>query len=207
MERRHPALLLISFLLLLGAACHKKEKIESAAAAAPEEQPEFVMSPFRIQAFGGPGIEWELRAPQARAYTSMNIMRAEQIDLTLFENGKKSTAITSDRGVFCIQNEVAIASPKPGKAPPVIQAEGTQLQAGDMLLSGNVVVISTDGSKLTTDWVHFSKAGDIIESTAPVQIVRADSVTNGTGLKATPDLRRVQIFNQTLTIKDDDEKK
>jgi lipopolysaccharide export system protein LptC len=191
----------------LAAGCrHKEQKNSAAPAAGPVEQPEFVMSPFRIQAFGSPGLEWELRSPQARAYTSMNVMRAEQVDLTLYDNGEKSTNIQSDRGVFCIQNGV-LAAPAPGFTAAAIEEQGTPLQTGDMFLSGNVVVVSTDGTKLLTDWLHYQKAREIIRSTAPVQIVRPDSITNGTGLEATPDLQRIKIFNQTLVIKGDDEKK
>jgi lipopolysaccharide export system protein LptC len=205
---RHPRFYSIAFALLLAVGCRKGAKQNgSAQDAGTTEQPEFVMSPFRIQAFGAPGIEWELRSPQARAYTSMNVMRAEHVDLTLYQHGEKSTNIQSEHGVFCIQN--GVVSPQTGIVEPSapINENGILLKSGDMFLNGNVVVVSTDGTKLFTNWLHYQKSREVIQSTAPVKIVRTDSITNGTGLEATPDLQRIRIFNQTLTIKDDNEKK
>ena len=37
-----------------------------------------------------------------------------------------------------------------------------------MYLSGNVVVVSTDGSKLQTDWLHYKKKEDLVVSSAPI---------------------------------------
>lgn len=208
MGRYSQVLFSLAALLLLAIGCRSnKDRARELAAKVSQEQPEFVMRPFRIQAYGRPGIEWEVRAPEARAYTSMNVMRAEQIEMALFEQGALSTTIRSDRGVFCIQDEFSSPNPRVRASTSTVQEQGYSLNAGDMFLSGNVVVISTDGSKLTTDWVHYQKSADIINSTAPVKIVRNDSITNGVGLQATPDLKRVKIFNQTLVIKGDEEKK
>jgi hypothetical protein len=37
-------------------------------------------------------------------------------------------------------------------------------------------------------------------------VIRTDSITKGVGLQATPDLKRVKIFNETLVIKGTDDK-
>jgi lipopolysaccharide export system protein LptC len=207
-ERRNPFVLQVAVLLFLAAGCRHHKKTAPSEDAGAAEQPEFVMSPFRIQAFGDSGLTWELRSPQAKAFTTMNVMRADQVDLTLYQNGQKSTSIQSEKGIFCIQNGM-VADTRSGtaQAPADIHEGGITLQSGDMLLSGNVVVVSTDGTKLLTDWLHYQKLREVIVSTAPVKIIRADSITDGTGLEATPDLQRVKIYKQTLTIKGDDEKK
>lgn len=170
------------------------------------------MAPFRIQSYGeNAALEWQLTAPEAKAYTTMNLMRANSVDMTLFQNGQKSTSIQSDRGVFCIQptgvsSEPEIpVDPNEPAADPLVE-QGITLKSGDMFLTGNVVVTSTDGTKLMTEWMHYQKKEDVITSTAPVQVIRTDSITKGVGLQATPDLKRVKIFNETLVIKGTDDK-
>ncbi len=207
MGRRRSLFLPLAVGLLLIAGCRKNAKKGTSADAVPVEQPQLVMMPLRIQAYGTPGLEWELRSPQARAYTTMNVMRAEQVDLTLYDTGKKSTTINSERGVFCIEDSRVAMPPTDVFATKIIEEGGIALRSGDMFLSGSVVVVSTDGTKLYTDWLHYEKKDEVIRSTAPVKIVRSDSVTTGTGLEATPDLQSVKIFKQTLVIKGDDETK
>ncbi len=73
-----------------------------------------------------------------------------------------------------------------------------------MYLSKNVVMVSTDGTKVLTDWARYSKKTDLITSSAPVTVVRSDSITNGVGMEARPDMSDLKIFNQTLVIPDDD---
>ena len=81
----------------------------------------------------------------------------------------------------------------PGSMPP--------LYGGDMFLDGHVVVLSTEPARLSTDWIDYRKSQGVIVSTAPVELIRGKTNTKGRGLEATPDLRSVKIFNQTVVIR------
>jgi len=121
------------------------------------------------------------------------VMNAENINIVLYEGGQKSTAISADKGFVNSGAET-------WKSPSI-----PILEPGDMFLNGDVVVISTDGTKVTTDWINYKKQAHIIVSTAPVQMDRENSVTKGRGLEATADLKSVNIFNQTVVIDDVEE--
>ncbi len=178
-------------LILFGAAL-----FSSGGLSATTEPPELFMERPRIQSYGPEGLEWELVAPQGEGYTSSNLMRVEDLSVDLFEGGKKSSQITADEALMNTGSQgkpIALSSSAYG---------GIELQDGDMLLNGHVVVVSTEGSTLSTDWLHYHRRKELITSTAPVRIVRPDSVTTGVGLEATSDLSRVKIFKQRVVISD-----
>jgi lipopolysaccharide export system protein LptC len=184
--------------IVFGAACRSKPAAPAANGSNGNNgnsRPELFIAPVKTQTYGPNGLEWTLEAPRAKAYTTKNIMKAENLTVTLFENGQKSTRITANEGILNTKH-----APPPAEGQPNDEAI-EELYAGDMFLRGNVVVVSTDGSKMTTEWLRFNKKIDLITSTAPVKIVREDSITEGVGMEAKPDLSSVKIFNQNLRIK------
>lgn len=155
------------------------------------------MRSFRLQSYDGSALEWEMLGDRAMGFTQKSTTRAKNVRLRMFENGQKSTSIDADQALL------NSGAGHPGKPPTTIEApNGVTLIPGDMLFSGNVVAVSTDGTKLMTDWVHFQKQKDVIVSTAPVRVVRENSVTDGVGLVATSDMNRIQIFDQTVVIRE-----
>jgi lipopolysaccharide export system protein LptC len=147
------------------------------------------MTGMRVQSFDNGGLQWALSAPVGEMYTRKNLMRVSSMTVTLFQNGQKSSEISAGEGLMGTGKPSSLAAPATGYLAP-----------GDMYVNENVVVTSTDGSKMTTDWATYSKRTDLITSTAPVQIKRSDSVTKGVGLEASSDLTKVRIFNETLVI-------
>lgn len=194
---------LLSLLALLAlTSCSKKAADPSAQArAAAADVPELTMTGMHVQSYGPTGLDWEMESPSGEIFTRRNIMHVKEMAVALFENGNRSTVVTADQG-FMATGETP--QKRLMKDPAF---HNRPMADGDILVDGDVVVISTDGSKLYTDWAHYSKKSNLIVSTAPVRVVRQDSTTKGLGLEATADLTRVKIFNQTLVIHDRSEQK
>lgn len=150
------------------------------------------MERLHIQSYDGSQLEWELSAPKAEVFSDkgQTIIRDPEIDL--FDHGKKSTTVKADEGLM-LAGET--------RSSLTLSTFSVALEPGDIFLSGNVVMVSTEGNRLMTDWAHYRKSVELIVSRAPVKVVRPDSITEGVGLEATPDLSKVKIFDQTLVIK------
>jgi len=189
MALRSALFLFIVFLVPLG--CNRAK---APGKASPDQNtqmeitPQLTMSPVRVQFFGETGLEWEMDAPEAKGVSRSDILSARNLTINLFEGGIKSTKITADEGF--INSGTTIWAP--GSMLP--------LNGGDMFLHGHVVVSSTEPARLTTDWINYRKSRGVIVSTAPVELIRGKTETKGNGLEATPDLRSVKIFNETLVI-------
>lgn len=171
-----------------------KPALNGAGAATSEVQSELKMTKMRSQSFTENGLEWELEAPFGEVFSRRNLMRLKMLTVQLFDKGQKSTDITARQGIMSTGPQTMID----GNHDQSLF--GLKLEPGDMHLSGDVVMISTDGSKLTTDWVHYHKKTDTVTSTAPVKVERQDSITHGVGMEASADMSRLHIFNETLLI-------
>ncbi len=158
------------------------------------------MEKAHVQSYGENGLDWELNSPLLRSLDEKNQIHASKMTLTLYQHGKKSTDIYANKGILMTENKGHEGSP-----PPVISKPDYGLETGDMYMEGNVVVVSTDGAVLKTDWIIYKKNVDLIRSTAPVVVIRQDSVTKGIGLEAPSNLSNIKIFNQTVTIPDREE--
>jgi hypothetical protein len=154
------------------------------------------MHGLTVQSWGQRGLEWELRAPLGEGFTTRNVIRVSSMTAQLFENGEKSTQISAQRALMATGDR-----PPPPAQPKLVEAApGIKLTPGDMYLDGGVVVVSTEGTRLATDWVQYYVSDSVIRSSAPVEVRRPDSITRGKGLEATADLSRLKIFHQTLVI-------
>lgn len=162
--------------------------------------PELVMENADIEFYGEKGLEWELISPKTQSFTLKKKIIASPLTVHIFKDGRPSTKVDADRGQLNTATEPTVIQKIPGFSKDL------SLLPGDMFLSGNVVVVSTDGNKMKTDWLHYKKSLDLIVSTAPVELIRSDSITHGIGLESTADMNRVKIFNQTVIIKDSDGK-
>lgn len=158
--------------------------------------PELSMENLKVQSIGPRGIEWELTSPKGEGFTEKNMMSVAAIRIQMYENAQKSSEITADVGYMAT-----------GPVNPAVLGQIhlpvtlSEFKDGDILFSGQVVVVSTDGQKLATDWLHYRRDADLIVSSAPVRVERQDSVTTGTGMEATPDLTNLKIFKQNVLIK------
>jgi lipopolysaccharide export system protein LptC len=195
--------LLILAVAIAGLSACRTRRAQTGAAAPAERPPELSMHGLTVQSWGQRGLEWEMKAPVGEGFTQRNVIQVSSMTVQLFENGQRSTEITAPRAIMATGDR-----PKPPEPPKTIEpVPGIRLVPGDMYLDGGVVVVSTEGSRVTTPWVQYHVDEQVIRSSAPVEVVRQDSVTRGTGLEATTDLSSLKIFNQTLTIKGDEEQK
>lgn len=189
-------------MMVLGGGCQKPN---SSSPILPDESilselsPGILINTMHLQSFGETGIEWEMYSPHVKGYPRENVFRARDLDIFLFDNGQKSSSIKANDGIIVSQDK-----PR-NPTPPKSYFGSPKLNRGDMFLRGDVVVVSTDGTKVLTDWINFKRNQAIIVSTAPVQVIRDDSVTHGIGLEATPDLTSLKIFDETMIIKGEEE--
>lgn len=158
-----------------------------------DEQPTLVMEQVRVQTFGPDGLEWELVAPLARTFSRKDMVLVNDLKVNLFEESKPSSTIQADEGIMRSDS---------GASSSELSVQGVSLSTGDMFLNGHVVVVSTDGHTLQTDWLYFNKKADLITSSAPVRVERSDYITEGIGMKAKPDFSSLEIFDQTVLMKD-----
>jgi lipopolysaccharide export system protein LptC len=187
---------LLSFCLvgLLGAcqkSIHPAKSVASVSHGA--EDNDLTMTHIYAQSFDAGGLQWEMKSPYGEGSTVRNTTTFKNIALTTFENGKKSSVLTAKEGYVATDL---------GNSTTSVSALVKKYGPGDMLARNDVVVVSTDGSRLTTDWLLYYQTTGVIETTAPVRIERQDSITTGIGMKAASGLSSVKIFKETLIIKD-----
>lgn len=185
---------LLSLTLFTVTCCQSTQKTsESVRQQAADRQSNLKMYDFHIQSFVDTKLAWDVKAPVGELYTNSNVIRMSHMQSTFYENGQRSGGVESG---------FALMATGPSPQP----LNGIALHDdGDVYLSTNVVMVSTDGTKVLTDWARYSHKNDMITSSAPVQVVRRDSVTNGVGMEARPDMSDLKIFNQTLTIPGNDD--
>lgn len=196
METAYKKLSFLAFVLVLPlAACSKKPVNPDNGDRPGIDNPDLKMTRIHLESYGKNQLEWEMTAPEALGYTGRNVVRAKDLKLVMYDNGRVSSHVSADRGVVMTDGS------DPNKQTTGEVVRGLRLKSGDMVLDGNVVVTSTDGAKLETDWVWYQRDVDLITSTAPVTLTRADSITRGVGMESTSDLRKVKIFKQKITIR------
>jgi lipopolysaccharide export system protein LptC len=183
-------------ILFAGFACGPKKKAPAApSAGGPSDQSNFKMYDLHIQSFVNTRLSWDVRSPLGEMFTNNNAVRLHRMQaLTYDDNGHRAATVSSD---------LALLATGPNPKP----INNIALNDGDAYLADNVVMVSTDGSKVMTDWARYSKKDDLITSTAPVKVIREDSITNGVGMEARADMSDLKIFNQTLLIRGTDEDK
>lgn len=196
MERRRRLLPALTAALLAVASPACRTAADPAAPQRSDDPaPELLMRGLIVQSWGGSGLDWEMRAPIGEGFTRRNFIQVSSMNVQLFDEGVKSTRISADRAVMA-------TSATGAREPRIEPMEGVYLSSGDMFMEGRVVLVSTEGSRLRTDWVRYGARDEIIRSSAPVEVERPDSITRGKGLEATADLSTLKIFNQTLVIPD-----
>lgn len=150
-----------------------------APAPAPKGAPDQVIEDFSIDGFSGPQRDWTLRSPLARVFEKDHRIELRTPSVQFFEQDRPSSTLDAGAGR--------------------IDTESRDIWAWD-----GVVMASTDGARLTSDWMLYRRSDDRIVSTAPVTIVRGGSVINGVGWEATPDLSAVSVLRQQVEISTSD---
>lgn len=74
----------------------------------------------------------------------------------------------------------------------------------DMWADGSVVMVSTDGVRLETDFMRYDSASDRFLSTAPVTLTRGASRVTGVGWEARPDLSEMIVRQERGELASED---
>jgi len=141
-----------------------------------KKKPQQIIKNFIVDNISEAGTGWQLVAPRAEMYEDTKELMIATPEIQFFERGEKGSNLKAGKGiVFTDTNDVRMWE--------------------------DVVIVSTSGVRLSSDCVYYSFKSDIVKSTAPVEIVRPGSVTNGIGWESKPDLSEVTITKHHI-VKD-----
>ena len=113
--------------------------------------------------------QWTLYARYAATYQAKNLVVSRDIRVDFYdEKGARSSELTAQQGEI-------------------------QQQTRDMTARGKVVLQTTEGTRMTTDELHFSNDRQLITSDKLVRVDRQGDVIEGIGFSSDPDLRRFEF--------------
>lgn len=114
-------------------------------------------------------IQWTLYARYAATYQAKNLVVSRDIRVDFFDDkGARSSQLTAKEGEI-------------------------QQQTRDMTARGNVVLQTTEGTRMDTEEMHFLNASQQITSDRLVRVVHDGNVLEGTGFTSDPDLRHYEF--------------
>lgn len=166
------ALPLLAALVLCGCGRSSPPVNGAAEGSAPPDQ---IIGDFTMDNYTGSGREWTLKSPKAYVFEPQKRVEVETPRIQFFDDGKPGAQLEAGMGRF-----------HTGKK---------NLRAWD-----GVVMVSTDGARLESEWMFYDAKKDLVTSTAPVTVTRGRSVLRGVGWEAKSDMSRVVVRNQTVEI-------
>lgn len=119
---------------------------------------------------------WKLYARYAAMYDARNTIVARAVRVDFFdEQGKKTSELTAREGDI-------------------------DQQSRDMTARGNVVLQTTEGTRMTTEELRFVNRTQKVISDRLVRVERAGDVLTGTGFESTPDLKHYEFKSQVHAL-------
>jgi LPS export ABC transporter protein LptC len=171
-RRRAPwgAVLILGVLLQAVTGCNglpKADPMSSRGDMPDQEVTDFVLTETDA---GRP--QWTLYARWAATYTARNIVVAKNIRVDFFdEKGARSSELTAREGEI-------------------------QQLTRDMTARGNVVLTTTEGTRMTTDELHFGNQQQLITSDRLVRVEREGDALEGVGFSSDTDLKHFEFRSQ-----------
>ncbi len=132
-----------------------------------------------MDTFQGAEKTWSLRSPRAEIFDEDHRVELVLPRLRFFKKDRPSSTVTAARGRL-------------------------DTVTRDLWAGGGVVMVSTEGARLESDWMRYDSRTNLLSSTAPVTINRGRSVVQGVGWEAAPDLLRIEIRRQRGEIAGED---
>lgn len=169
----------LSIVLLALSGCGRSRSALPSRAAG--ELPDQEVSDFVLTETDQGAPQWKLYARYAATYNARNVIVARTVRVDFYdETGKESSELTAREGEI-------------------------QLQTRDMTARGNVVLQTREGTRMSTEEIHFLNREQRIVSPLEqkVRVERQGDVLTGYGFESDPDLkhfefkRRVQATVQT----------
>jgi LPS export ABC transporter protein LptC len=133
------------------------------------------MRDFVIDAFSDGKRDWTLSSPEAQLFEQDESILVSTPTVKFYEEEQLSSGFTSGRARLNTRSK-------------------------DMRAWDGVVMTSTDGATLTSEWFDYIHEKDLIVSTAPVTVEKGGTLIRGIGWTATPDLSKLSVERQTVEI-------
>jgi LPS export ABC transporter protein LptC len=147
-----------------------------------ESQPEQILRRFTLDNYVEGGRTWSLTAPRATFMEMDNRLDVEGPFLRFYDRGRAGSTVNASRG-------------------------SVDTRSGDLRAWDGVIMTSTEGARLTSEWVNYGAKDHLLVSTAPVTITRGRSVVRGVGWEASVTLGDVRIHNQRMEISPEDQRR
>jgi LPS export ABC transporter protein LptC len=173
-----PAALLACLLALLAlvAGCGRQNRVSPATSGV--ELPDQEVSDFALTETDEGKPQWKLYARYAATYNARNVVVARSIRVDFFdEQGRKSSELTAREGEI-------------------------QQQTRDMTARGNVVLQTTEGTRMSTEELHFLNKRQKVVSPddQQVRVERNGDTLTGYGFESDPDLRHYEFKSKVNAV-------
>lgn len=147
------------------------------------EMPDQEVTDFVLTETDAGHPQWTLYAKWAATYTARNVVVARDIRVDFFdERGARSSELTARDGEI-------------------------QQATRDMTARGNVVLRTTEGTRMTTEELHFGNREQLITSDRLVRVERQGDTLEGVGFSSDPNLKHFEFrsrVNATVRSKSGD---
>lgn len=175
MIARHPSIACWPLPMLL-AACVAAAGCNGLPRANPMssrgEMPDQEVTDFVLTETDAGHPQWTLYAKWAATYTARNVVVARDIRVDFFdEKGARSSELTAREGEI-------------------------QQATRDMTARGDVVLRTTEGTRMTTEEMHFRNREQLITSERLVRVEREGDALEGVGFSSDPNLRHFEFRSQ-----------
>jgi LPS export ABC transporter protein LptC len=120
---------------------------------------------------GGSGEKWEIRAETAQYMRKENVVLFDKVSVKLVLDDGKTFLMTGDKGRFMTTTK-------------------------DMDVVGNVVIISDQGDRYTTDHLNYSNAGKKIFTDGSVMMENARMKITGVGMNLLMQAKELKILSK-----------
>ena len=164
-------LLLLAGTLVAGGC---SERRPAGPAGTTAELPDQEINDFALTETDAGKPLWKLNARHAAEYTTRNLITAQTVRVDFFDDkGQRSSVLTARNGEI---ND----------------------RTRDMLARGQVVLETTEGTRLSTEELHFLNREQkiIVPDDQMVRVQRVNDVLTGYGFESDPDLRHYEFKRQ-----------
>ena len=136
------------------------------------EMPDQEVTDFVLTETDAGHMQWTLYAKWAATYTARNVVIARDIRVDFFDDkGARSSELTAREGEI-------------------------QQATRDMIARGNVVLVTTEGTRMTTEEMRFLNREQLISSDRLVRVEREGDALEGVGFSSDPGLRHFEFRSQ-----------
>ena len=168
--------LLVLALLALGLAgsvltgCSGGKKLSASGTSG--ELPDGEVEDFNITETDSGRTQWKLFAKHAATYQARDLVTARTLTIDFFdEKGLQSSELKADAGELYQRTR-------------------------DMIARGNVVLVTTEGWRMSTEEMHFLNSHRKITSDKLVRVEKEGTVLEGVGFESDPNLEHFEFQHQ-----------